>query len=188
MEAQQRWNASNVSDDEAARRSFLMRLYRSRMEGESHYLSTRNPGYDAINDSSIADEFVGMGWVEPVGPGWRITETGVRRWAEMCRSIIAGSAGNWYGTRFNELKWLLGLPVARVKQTRGGKLVLARLAESGGKLPLREGAGRAATERRRQPGWIRHHHQRLLRHHKWPGGLAHWPRLGGRNGNEFTGG
>jgi hypothetical protein len=68
-------NPNKHSDDEIKVRSLLMRMYHSRQIGEAFYHA------NLVNGE--APKLEADGWIEQHGEGWRLTDMGLRRWAEM---------------------------------------------------------------------------------------------------------
>lgn len=117
-------NPKPLPDDELEARSVLMRLYHSRVQGESHYpaqfVNGCAPGLEA------------QGWIERHGAGWRLTEDGVKAWAVMSEPVT-GHYGR--SAWLNELYWYSGKPIQRIHLTKLAKHMLRALAEAGGEMP-----------------------------------------------------
>lgn len=62
-------------------RSVLMRLYHSRQMGEAFYPAAFVNGH--------APQMERDGWIEWCGQGWRMTDAGVKVWAEMNRDSLS---------------------------------------------------------------------------------------------------
>lgn len=118
-------NPTNVSDEEIGIRSLMMRLYHSRIEGEAYYhkcfVNGEAPGLEA------------KGWIERRGDGWRMTEEGVKAWAEINAPVIASKHRQ---RDQNELLFALGRPIRRVALNKYSKGILKMLAEHGGAMRL----------------------------------------------------
>lgn len=69
-----------LSEEEIEMRSVLMRLYHSRQLGEEFYPAAFVNGH--------APQMERDGWIEWCGQGWRMTDVGLRVWAEMNRHIL----------------------------------------------------------------------------------------------------
>ena len=68
------------SDEAIEVRSVLMRLYHSRQMGEDFYPAQLVNGH--------APQMEADGWIEWCGQGWRLTDAGLKVWAEMNPSLI----------------------------------------------------------------------------------------------------
>ncbi len=68
------------SDEAIEVRSVLMRLYHSRQMGEAFYPAQLVNGH--------APQMEADGWIEWCGQGWRMTDAGLKVWAEMNPSLI----------------------------------------------------------------------------------------------------
>jgi hypothetical protein len=69
-----------LPDEAIEMRSVLMRLYHSRQLGEEFYPAAFVNGH--------APQMERDGWIEWCGQGWRMTDVGLRVWAEMNRHIL----------------------------------------------------------------------------------------------------
>lgn len=137
-------NPTNVSDEEIAMRSVMMRLYHSRIEGEAFYheklVNGAAPGLEA------------NGWIARRGDGWRMTEDGVKAWADMCAPILVS---RYRQTDQNEMLYYLGRPIRRVPSTKAVKDILKLLIANGGARSLEfiyEQAGRGIARENRVNG------------------------------------
>jgi len=92
-----RWEPINESD--LAMRSLLMRMYRSRAEGEAYYHS------NLVNGEAAALE--ADGWIEQHGDGWRMTERGVSEWALLNADNFMHSEWNARNGLFDELREII---------------------------------------------------------------------------------
>lgn len=117
-----------LTDDQVAVRSALMRLYHSRVYGDWFYPA----GF--VNGQT--EELLTAGWIQAVGEGWRLTEAGIRAWAEMVKPLLHSSAAHSEKGQNNELKAYAGMPIRPMQLERQHRDYLAALAAAGGKLPI----------------------------------------------------
>lgn len=116
-----------LTDDQVAIRSALMRLYHSRVYGDWYYPA----GF--VNGQT--ETLLAAGWMQAAGEGWRMTEAGIRAWAEMVKPLLLSSNHSDKGQN-NELKAYAGLPIRRMQLEQHHRDYLARLAAAGGTLPI----------------------------------------------------
>lgn len=116
----------DVTEAEIEVRSLYMRLYRSRIEGDAAYPAKFVNGH--------ADALIDAGHIQRLDDGYRLTEAGVRAWAEMCAPLLS-SRHSKVGAQ-NELRWLTGNPLCRPHLGEQALEILQMLVNAGGKLPL----------------------------------------------------
>lgn len=123
-------NPPQLDDHEIEARSVLMRLYRSRIDGEAAY-----PARFVTEGNGTAPALEAKGWIERRADGWRITEAGVKAWATMSEPVT-GHYGRcaW----LNELYYWSGKRIQKIALTHISRKILQRLAERGGQMPLAE--------------------------------------------------
>lgn len=120
---------NDMTQEELEERSVLMRLYKSRMSGD-RYCPAQMIKPDVTR-------LLAAGLIEERGYGYRITEDGVKVWAEMIIGCTS-KASQYPG--LNELLVYQGIPMKASKQAKRGsaQAVLRALAAAGGRMTMED--------------------------------------------------